>query len=377
MTHRTGEPKERPEPPSRRRARAVPAPREVKVYIAGTTHTPLSKIVTAAAGILVEAEDSGTTGKRLPIAYEQSQYVAEFFAGLEAIRSAGKEDTLTIFSAQRYVHDAMNKKLSGWEHEGWVGVRHCGVLLCLAAELKARKAPTFFKVAAPGTPARTICKRAAGLAKRAAKAPIDAEWDLTLPPNTTLRGLSLQGNRQKTFYRSIREEKTKNVSPRASTRKKLEAVRMAVIDAFGRHVSDADIWRAASVKDFLPRTAQFLWKGLHNAHRNGTYWTHIPECEDRAMCKECEVLEDLEHILVDCKSPGREIVWKAAKALWLEKETQWPEVSLGTILGCGLAEFRDDGGKVKRGTQRLYRILMSESAYLIWRVSKSPPMETT
>ncbi|KAJ7192600.1 hypothetical protein GGX14DRAFT_379962, partial [Mycena pura] len=46
----------------------------------------------------------------------------------------------------------------------------------------------------------------------------------------------------------------------------------------------------------------------------------------------------------------------------------WPTVSLGTILGCGLADFRDPGGKLKRGTQRLYRISMSESAYLIWRL---------
>ena len=54
-------------------------------------------------------------------------------------------------------------------------------------------------------------------------------------------------------------------------------------------------------------------------------------------------------------------MWKATKSLWLEKETLWPTVSLGTILGCGLAEFRKTGGKLKRGTQRLYWILMSES----------------
>jgi hypothetical protein len=43
-------------------------------------------------------------------------------------------------------------------------------------------------------------------------------------------------------------------------------------------------------------------------------------------------------------------------------------VSLGTILGCGLAEFHDERKKVKHGMQRLYRILMSESAYLIWKL---------
>jgi ribonuclease HI len=148
----------------------------------------------------------------------------------------------------------------------------------------------------------------------------------------------------------------------------LEIVRREAASAFGRYVTDADIWKAMTTKDFLPRTAQFLWKGLHNAHRIGKYWTHIPECEDRATCQECDVLEDLDHILLGCASPGQEIIWPAAESLWREKEEHWPVVSLGTILGCGLAEFRDEKGKTKQGTQRLYRILMSESAYLIWKL---------
>ncbi|KAJ7928295.1 hypothetical protein B0H13DRAFT_1597701 [Mycena leptocephala] len=148
----------------------------------------------------------------------------------------------------------------------------------------------------------------------------------------------------------------------------LEIVQKEVANAFGRYVTDADIWKAVAEKDILPRTAQFLWKGLHNAHRIGKYWDHIPECEDRATCKECDIVEELEHILLGCASPGQEIIWRAAESLWHEKETHWPAVSLGTILGCGLAEFRDEKGRLKRGTQRLYRILISESAYLIWRL---------
>jgi ribonuclease HI len=149
----------------------------------------------------------------------------------------------------------------------------------------------------------------------------------------------------------------------------LQTVRTAVEESFDRRVTDADIWKAVSTKDFLPRTAQFLWKSIHNAHRIGKYWTHIPECEDHAICSGRDgVTEDLDHILLKCASPGQEIVWRAAESLWREKEGDWLELSLGVILGCGLAEFRDDRGKIKEGTQRLYRIIMSESAYLIWRL---------
>ncbi|KAJ7098413.1 hypothetical protein C8R44DRAFT_642913, partial [Mycena epipterygia] len=292
----------------------------------------------------------------------------ELFAALVAVRSVSKDSILTIVSTQRYVHDAMNKKLPGWEHEGWVGTPHREILRCLAAELKARTASTFFKVAAPGSPERIPCRQATLLAKRAARAPTAEIWDLTLPQRMGLPGLSLQGNRQKVFYRGIQEEKTHKLAPRKLTEKNLEIVRQAANATFDRHVTDADIWKAVTVRDLLPRTAQFLWKGLHNAHRIGKYWTHIPECEDRAVCQCCSMTEDLEHVLVKCDSPRQKIIWDAAKTLWLEKETQWLEVTLGSILGCGLAEFRDDRGREKRGTQQLYRTLMSESAYLIWKL---------
>jgi hypothetical protein len=198
----------------------------------------------------------------------------------------------------------MNKKLQQWEHEGWVGVAHRDVLRCVAAELKARKAPTFYQVVAPGTPARTKCRLAAAKAKRAVRASSTEEWDMRLPQGMALPGLSLQGNCQKYFYRAIREVKTKKLAPRVATVNKLELVKRAACDVFDRRVSEAEIWASFGIKDFLPRTAQFLWKNMHNAHRIGGYWTHIPECEERVICSKCGVLEYIKHILVNCECPG-------------------------------------------------------------------------
>ncbi|KAJ6556103.1 hypothetical protein B0H19DRAFT_1151916, partial [Mycena capillaripes] len=153
-------------------------------------------------------------------------------------------------------------------------------------------------------------------AKRAARAPSQTEWDMTLPPGMALPGMSLQKNRQKNFYRAIREEKIKKLTLRPAT---------AAYNVFDRRVTDAEIWASVEFKDILPHTGQFLWRNIHNAHRAGSWWKHIPECEDRAVCGNCGVLEDVEHILVECTSPGQEIVWRAAKALWLEREAHWPE----------------------------------------------------
>ncbi|KAJ7867254.1 hypothetical protein B0H14DRAFT_2159005, partial [Mycena olivaceomarginata] len=47
-------------------------------------------------------------------------------------------------------------------------------------------------------------------------------------------------------------------------------------------------------------------------------------------------------------------------------EPEWLEISLESILGCGLVDLKDECGKKKRGSEQMYRILISESAYTIW-----------
>ncbi|KAJ7185383.1 hypothetical protein C8R46DRAFT_820360, partial [Mycena filopes] len=54
--------------------------------------------------------------------------------------------------------------------------------------------------------------------------------------------------------------------------------------------------------------------------------------------------------------------------LWRKKHPSWPELSLGTILGCGLASFTDENGRPLPGATRLYHILISESLFLIWKI---------
>jgi hypothetical protein len=47
----------------------------------------------------------------------------------------------------------------------------------------------------------------------------------------------------------------------------------------------------------------------------------------------------------------------------------WTNPKLGTILGCGLPDFHPENKKTRlTGANRLYAILMSESAHLIWKI---------
>ena len=105
----------------------------------------------------------------------------------------------------------------------------------------------------------------------------------------------------------------------------------------------------------------------------------IPNFEQREKCPKCNVTEDMEHILLHCDILGQKIVWKAAKQLWRKKHGTWPDLrNIGYITGCGLASFKNPEGKVLQEVNRLYRILISESAHLIWklrcqRVSEDKP----
>ncbi|KAJ7222668.1 hypothetical protein B0H12DRAFT_1031287, partial [Mycena haematopus] len=273
-----------------------------------------------------------------------------------------------IVSTQDAVAKAITTKLGKWEREGWVGVPHRLVLKCLAAELKARTAETVFRVAASGSAAQALCREAKQRAKVEAGSNTPGQVVLTIPWGMALPGVSLQGNKQKIFYRAIREVKEDSLSSRPSTEHKLKLVRTELKRSHGKRVTDEAIWCSLQNKDFLPRPAQFLWRAMHNAHRVGSYWKHIPECEDRELCQECGVTEDLEHILVNCEAAGAGIIWKAAEKLWLEREKEWKQISLGSILGCGLVNFKDEEGKASPGARRLYRILVSESAFTIWKI---------
>jgi hypothetical protein len=76
----------------------------------------------------------------------------------------------------------------------------------------------------------------------------------------------------------------------------------------------------------------------------------------------------MEHILTGCETPGQKEIWEEARSLWERKRGDWLEPSMGTVLGSPLAVFKDKGGNRLIGDTWLYRILMIESAYLIWKL---------
>ncbi|KAE9384930.1 hypothetical protein BT96DRAFT_769711, partial [Gymnopus androsaceus JB14] len=81
-------------------------------------------------------------------------------------------------------------------------------------------------------------------------------------------------------------------------------------------------------------------------------------------------IESLEHILLECDRSWRRLIWEMAKSLWPNTPDHgpWKKPNLGIILGTNLLEFKDAKGKPAPGIKRLYKILITESAHLIWKL---------
>lgn len=99
--------------------------------------------------------------------------------------------------------------------------------------------------------------------------------------------------------------------------------------------TEATIWLSTRSAPIRPKISQFLFKSLHGVYMIGNYWTHIPAIADRGLCTTCGVIESMDHILINCHSTPTQLIWQLAKDTWPHANIPWPEISIGTILGCG------------------------------------------
>jgi len=108
----------------------------------------------------------------------------------------------------------------------------------------------------------------------------------------------------------------------------------------------------------------------------GKYWQNINGYEGRETCATCNKTELMSHILTQCKEKHTQLIWDLAKNLWPHRNILWPKINMGTILGCGCfnlyPERRRRGNQQRnkktthQGQTRLFQIILSKSAYLIW-----------
>ncbi|KAL1657835.1 hypothetical protein GGF50DRAFT_68392 [Schizophyllum commune] len=318
----------------------------------------------AQVGVGIWAGENDTMNKSTRIA-RKTKGSGVITGMLEAIRSARQDENLEIVINNRLIARALTDDLKKFEDDGWLDFPNRRIMMTLVAKLRRRPGRIAVRVAAKGEDEADNARKAALDAARRSTHDAVPLW---LDPNE-VRGAKLKTMTQRKAYREILSEKRPEV--RKQTQPQLKKARLAAKRMNKWTPDDKRIWRAMQSKDHRKKVKQFKYRVMHDSIRCGKYWKHIPECGQRAMCAHCssessEVLESTQHILTECKAPGRETVWKTIKDICKRRNIPWKGARIGMILASDLAEYKDVDGKARHGDNRLYRILMGEGMYLIW-----------
>ncbi|EIW57572.1 uncharacterized protein TRAVEDRAFT_125335 [Trametes versicolor FP-101664 SS1] len=188
--------------------------------------------------------------------------------------------------------------------------------------------------------------------------------DLPAPKCFEVVGASLSHLTQRLAYRGIKSWRPSPLKP--STRRALECAQTAIQAATGARPTEGALWGLLKRDPISRKARDFIWKALHGAHRVGDYWKNIPGYETRAVCAHCDVADSLEHILVECAAPGRATAWYLADLLLKNRGFSLRGPSYGLVLGCQALEILNNKGNLDSGATRLAKIVVSETAYLIW-----------
>ncbi|KAI0344347.1 hypothetical protein BDW22DRAFT_1316404, partial [Trametopsis cervina] len=342
----------------------------VTAHIAGYCASPDTIDERAGAGLSFGPGDGRNVALRVP-AGVQSSLAGEILAIILAARATLPFAPLHIVSRSSYAIDSLTVHLPRWRDNGWIGVANATLLRCAAYHLQTRSAVTTFRWSPSndGDAALPADDDASALARAGSTQDPPTDLDLSVPDRWNTTGARLTSLTQSLAYQGVRA--TRKTTHRRAADGNIARVQHCTTDHLGGgRPLPHSVWKGLRHKDTTRNISDFLWKTTHNALKVGAYWQHIPDFEFRGLCGLCQQEESMEHILAECASPECSRVWQLCRALWERKAPSipWPGERLGNILGAPLASFHTASGRPAPGASRLYRIMMTESAHLIWRL---------
>ncbi len=175
---------------------------------------------------------------------------------------------------------------------------------------------------------------------------------------------------QKLAYKAIRIKKMRKFSQHQQTTEHVEYAKAAAEDAFTDRPTSVRFWNSLRHKDIARNMRYTLWMMAHDAYMVGMNWlrpNYKQEFQERAYCKYCQgEIDSLDHILMECRSPGQKEIWRKTKQLLERKGIEWRAPTLGLLLASCLPVFKSEKGKREAGKERFYRIVMTISIQTIW-----------
>ncbi|KAJ7122676.1 hypothetical protein C8R43DRAFT_1099003 [Mycena crocata] len=274
---------------------------------------------------------------------------------------------LEIRSDSRVSINGLTKNLQKTEDNGFYNVENKELTQRTLSNLRQREATTSFTwvKAHNGEDGN---EAADALAAEGSAITTPDAMDVSANPIYVLPGAKLQTMTQSSAYKIIRKIKMNRESyqaklARKATLKNMELAQAAAETDDGETPAASTIWKSTKHKDISRSIRFFLWMLIHDGYKVGKHWEKIPGHEEKATCRVCDCPETMQHILTKCEAPGQVRIWKKASEMWkLKTGEDLPKPVMGQIMACAAIK------KADAGTSRLFRIIVSESAHLIWRL---------
>ncbi|KAH9910347.1 uncharacterized protein B0H18DRAFT_896059, partial [Fomitopsis serialis] len=282
-----------------------------------------------------------------------------------AVEQTPLDAPLHIVCTSNALAEMITDKVPDWEDRGWIDVALEEHMRTLLNKLRRRCAPTTFRRAVKPTDLKVL-----GAARQQVSEPDPQIFKhqpyapLSRDSRFEVTGARLARLTQSIAYKGILSQKS--TAPRKQTEVNIAAIRRH--EERNGPITSATIWSNARHKDFTRPFAVFLWKCIHGALKCGNFWFKIPNYEDRAQCSFCGEIESLPHILFECTATGQRDIWEMTATIWRKKNLPWITPTVETIHTLAITEWTNDQNKTRPGANRLWRILVSEAAHLIWKL---------
>jgi exonuclease III len=299
---------------------------------------------------------------------QASRQKGEIMAIAEALKRAPPDIPLRVLCQSKQNIEKMTSKLRILEDKGWSNTKHGDELRAAASWARKRKAKTYFKLAKNTRDSQLEAGIRAEV-ERCLNHDADEIDTIQMTKDYDNGGAKLSEMSQADMYRCIIERKRQNAT-RRRTETMINKTKAALLAANGRIPEQEEIWKSMRNKDFSRSQRTFKWKAMHGAYKIGAYWRNIPNYEERAICPQCQVEENMEHILLECDSTARKAIKNAEKELWQTRtNVPFPEENIGIRLGAALVQLSNKrGSQDSQGLERFWRIVQSETDQTIWNI---------
>jgi len=335
----------------------------------------------AGSGIFFDTDNPRNLRIRVPGDWPQTNQTGELLAIKAAVESVPDNRHLVIESDSLTMIKSLTNNKSAQEDRGYLDTDNAPLLKHTIALLRKRSARTTF-LWVKGHSGHIRNEGADSQANDGAHLPLTEARPIPIPipDKVKLTGMRLSQLTQSRAYKGILRARRGRDTPyvaseRRRTKLNLDRIRADVGEKLNYLPTDRNIWRQVRHKDHSKKQAYFAWMALHEAYRIGDHWSerrgYSRELSLREYCGHCEnETESLEHIICDCTTPGQNDIWELAGNLWQLKNSHmtWDKPGIGGVLGSAIAPLKKSDGSPDPGSSRLYRILVMESAHLIWKL---------